>query len=64
MFGCRAYPHVQDGERHKFDSKAKKLRFVGYSLQSKGYQLYEEKQKVVVRYHISFHEKDFSHECD
>jgi len=35
--GCMAYTLVPDDEICKFDSKAKKLRFVGYSLQSKGF---------------------------
>ena len=41
VFGCMAYAHVPDCERRKLDTKAKKMRFVGYSLTSKGYRLFD-----------------------
>ena len=43
VFGCMAYAHVPDAPRQKLDSKAIKLQFVGYSVQSKGYRLLDEK---------------------
>ena len=48
VFGCIAYAHVPDVQRQKLDKKAKKYRFVGYSQQSKGYRLLEDKSKKVV----------------
>ena len=41
VFGCMAYAHVPDSERRKLDKKSKKMRFVGYSLTSKGYRLFD-----------------------
>jgi len=45
VFGCIAYAHIQDGERRKLDQKAEKLRFVGYSIKSKGYRLLNEETR-------------------
>ena len=39
VFGCVAYAHIPDCQRNKLNKKAKKFRFVGYSLNSKGYRL-------------------------
>ena len=41
VFGCMAYAHVPDSERRKLDKKSKKMRFVGYSLTSNGYRLFD-----------------------
>ena len=39
-----------------------KLRFVGYSIQSKAYQLLDEKtSKVYIRRDVIFNEEDFGH---
>ena len=43
VFSCTAYAHVPDALRNKLDKKAVKLCFVGYSIQSKGYRLLDEK---------------------
>jgi len=60
VFGCMAYAHVPDAERRKLDMKAEKLRFVGYSLKSKGYRLYnDETRKIVIRRDVVFNEVDF-----
>ena len=37
VFGCIAYSHVPDAQRQKLDKKSKKVRFCGYSRESKGY---------------------------
>lgn len=42
VFGCTAYAHVLDDERRKLDKKSKRMRFVGYSLTSKGYRLFDD----------------------
>ena len=50
VFGCMAFAHIPDAHRQKLDKKSEKLQFVGYSIQSKGYRLFDEKsQKVVIR---------------
>ena len=62
VFGCMAYAHVSDVKRTKLDKKAEKLRFVGYSIQSKGYRLLDEKTSVVVICRdVIFNEADFGH---
>ena len=60
MFGCTAYAHVPDAQRNKLDKKSQKYRFVGYSNESKGYRLLEEKSsKVFIRRDVIFNETDF-----
>ena len=60
VFGCTAYAHVPDAQRNKLDKKSQKYRFVGYSNESKGYRLLEEKSsKVFIRRDVIFNETDF-----
>ena len=47
VFGCTAYAHILDSQQQKLDKKADKLRFVGYSKQSKGYRLFDERTKKI-----------------
>ena len=49
VFGCIAYAHVPDCERRKLDKKARKLRFVGYCMTSKGYRLYDENTRKLIK---------------
>ena len=39
VFGCAAYSHVPSTERRKLDKKAKRMCFIGYSKNPKGYRL-------------------------
>ena len=60
VFGCMAYVHVPDCERKKLDTKLQKMRFVGYSLTSKEYRLFDEtNRKLYVRRDVEFNESDF-----
>ena len=60
VFGCMAYAHVPEGERRKLDSKSKRMRFVGYSLTSKGYRLFDEtNRKLYIRRDVEFNENNF-----
>ena len=60
VFGCMAYAHVPDSERRKLDKKSEKMRFVGYSLASKGYRLLDEtNRKMYIRRDVEFNENDF-----
>ena len=60
VFGCMAYAHVPDCERRKLDTKSKGMRFVGYSLTSKGYRLFDEtNQKLYIRRDVEFNVSDF-----
>ena len=56
VFGCiMAYAHVPDCEQRKLDTKSKKMRFVGYSLTSKGYCLFDEtNRKLYIRRDVEF----------
>ena len=57
MFGCIAYPHVPDELRKKLNNKAEKCIFIGYSLDTKGYKLYNPKtQKVIISPDVTFDE--------
>ena len=54
------YAHVPEGERRKLDSKSKRMRFVGYSLTSKGYSLFDEtNRKLYIRRDVEFNENNF-----
>lgn len=48
---------LDKGHRGKFKAKGKEYRFVGYSLESKGYRLYDQvTQQVVVKRDVLFYE--------
>lgn len=68
VFGCIAYALSFDGDRKKLDKKAQKYRFVGYSLNSKGYRLFDDQtKKIVVRRDVVFDESCFKYhnrECN
>ena len=62
VFGCIAYAHIPESQRRKLDKKSKNLRFVSYSLQSKGYRLLDEStSRVFIRRDVTFNEADFCH---
>ena len=63
VFGCTAYAHIPDQRRQKLDVKTEKLRFVGYSIASKAYKLFNvQTRKMVIRRDVVFNETDF--ECE
>ena len=62
VFGCKAYMHVPKENRKKWDSKTKKCIFVGYSITSKGYRLYDPvSRKICVSRDVLFDEDEFIH---
>ena len=62
VFGCKAYMHVPKENRKKWDSKTKKCIFVGYSITSKGYRLYDPvSRKISVSRDVLFDEDEFIH---
>ena len=62
VFGCIAFAHVPDAQRWKLDKKSEKLHFVGYSKETKGYRLLDEKtSKVIIRRDVRFNETDFGY---
>ena len=64
MFGCMALAYIPDSNRKgKLSKKAEKLRFIRYSLQTKGYRLIDENtSKVITRRDVIFNESDFQHD--
>ncbi|MCO5583107.1 hypothetical protein L7F22_037015 [Adiantum nelumboides] len=57
IFGSLAYVHVPAHQRHKLEAKALKCIFVGYSSESKGYQLYvPSTQKIIESQDVIFDE--------
>ena len=60
VFGCIGYAHIPDPQRRKLDDKAVKLRFIGYSRQTKGYRMIDDAtKKVYIRRDVTFNELDF-----
>jgi len=63
VFGCMEYAYIHVNRKGKLSKKAEKLCFIGYSLQTKGYQPVDENtSKVVIRIDVIFNESDFL--CD
>ena len=59
-FGCDAYAHVPKANRKKFDSRSKKVIFLGYDLRSKAYRLWDsEKNQVMISRDVKFNEGNF-----
>ena len=60
VFGCAAYSHVSNAQRRKLDKKARRMCFVGYSKNPKGYRLIDiNTDKVIIRRDVVFNESDF-----
>jgi hypothetical protein len=61
VFGCVAYSHVPDATRKKWDSKGRRLLFVGYSTVAKGYRLIDPKdpKRIVISRDVRFLENTF-----
>ena len=58
VFGSIAYVHVPDKKRSKLDDKGKKLVFIGYDMNSKGYKLYNpSNRKTIISRDVEFDEE-------
>ena len=58
VFGCISYAHVRDQLRKKLDDICEKCIFIGYSLNSKTYKLYNpETKKVTISRDVTFDEE-------
>ena len=58
IFDCLAYAYVLDTNRHKLEAKSRKCKFIGYSIESNAYKLYDPiTRKVVLSSDIKFGEK-------
>ena len=59
VFGCVAYAHVPDQLRNKLDSKGEKCIFVGYTDESKAYNLYNPStKKFIISRDVQFIEEE------
>lgn len=59
VFGCVCYIHVPSIKRDKLDQKGEAGIFVGYSLHSKAYRVYQpNKNKVIVSRDVKFFEEE------
>ena len=57
VFGCAAYLHISKDERRKLNAKAQKCIFLGYSINRKGYRLYDQRNcKVIHSCVVKFNE--------
>ncbi|KAL3533477.1 hypothetical protein ACH5RR_006998 [Cinchona calisaya] len=55
VFGSLAYAHVPDALRKKLDDKAEKCIFLGYSHETKGYELFNpDTRKVIICRDVTF----------
>jgi hypothetical protein len=60
VYGCKAYYHVPDHNRHKLDPKSREAVFVGYEPHSKGYTLWDSRSRSLVSSRdVTFDEKTF-----
>ena len=64
VFGCMCYAYIPEVKKKgKLSNKAEKLRFIGYSLQTKRYRLIDEStSKVLVRRDVICNESDFQYD--
>lgn len=59
VFGCSAWVHIPKTKREKFASKARKLTFIGYAEQQKGYRLVDlANDRITISRDVKFLEKD------
>ena len=63
VFGCMCYAYIPDtNKKGKLSKKADKWHFIGYSLQTMGYRLFDEgTSKVLVQRDVIFNEVDFQY---
>ena len=60
VFGCMVYTHVPKEKRKKLNSRAQKLRFIGYTDTASNYKVWDEKtRRSYIRYDVIFNESDF-----
>ncbi|KAG6492442.1 hypothetical protein ZIOFF_047405 [Zingiber officinale] len=59
VFGCVCYTHIPSVRRDKLDQKAEVGIFIGYSMQSKAYRIYQPQNgKVIMSRDVKFFEEE------
>ena len=57
VFRCVAYAHIPVEKRKKFDGKSTKCIFIGYSVRTTGYKLFNlQKNEVIISKDVEFSE--------
>ena len=60
VFGCIAYGLIDESDQGRMDKKSEKCIFIGYSIERKGYQLYNpETKNLISRRNVAFNESCF-----
>ena len=64
VFGCMCHAYIPEvNKKGKLSNKAEKLRFIGYSSQTKGYRLIDKStSKVLVHRDVIFNKSDFHYD--
>jgi hypothetical protein len=58
VFGCTAYAHVPKEKRRKLDDKSVKCIFIGYSIETRSYRLFDpQAKKVIISRDVVFDEQ-------
>jgi len=58
VFGCIAYAHVLKEKRSKLDDKSVKCIFIGYSIETRSYRLFDpQAKKVIISRDVVFDEQ-------
>jgi hypothetical protein len=52
VFGCTTYAHVPKEKRRKLDDKSVKCIFIGYSIETRSYRLFDPQEKKVMYFCI------------
>uniref|UniRef100_A0A2M4CV35 Putative pol polyprotein n=1 Tax=Anopheles darlingi TaxID=43151 RepID=A0A2M4CV35_ANODA len=61
IFGCEAWVHIPKERRNKMNSKAERLRFVGYSREQKAYRFVNEDTSKIVISRDAVFKENFNH---
>jgi hypothetical protein len=62
VFGCTAYAHVPKEKRRKLDDNNVNFIFIGYSIETRSYKLFDpQEKKVIISIYVVFDEQGIYH---